>query len=59
MMMFWGDKDLATPLYMAKKILKKVEFCELKIVRGSHFAFMENKLLFVDESLRFIKWCNK
>lgn len=39
----WGDKDRSTPLYMAKKLNKKIKNSKLKIYRNSgHFSYLEN-----------------
>lgn len=52
----FGEKDKTTPLYMAKKLKKKIKNSELKIIpSGSHFAFLENKYLFVKYLKEFLK----
>ncbi len=39
----WGDKDTSTPLYMAKKLHKKIKNSRLKIYKNSgHFSYLEN-----------------
>lgn len=38
----WGENDLQTPLYMAKKLHKNIKGSELKILSGcNHFSFLE------------------
>ena len=52
--LFWGVNDKETPIYMAKKINKMIDNSRLKMLKGGHFAFLENKLYFAEASLNFI-----
>ena len=41
-LLIWGDKDKSTPLYMAKKMKKKINDCELIIFKNcGHFSYLE------------------
>ena len=37
----WGDKDVDTPLYMAKKLNEKIKDSGLVILHGTHFCYIE------------------
>lgn len=55
-LIFWGDKDKETPIYMAKKLHKLIKNSNLFVVKNSgHFAYMENKELFSSRLNDFIK----
>ena len=45
-LIFWGEKDKETPLYMGKRLNKLIQNSRLKVVDGGHFAFLECKLQF-------------
>ena len=45
-LLIWGNVDKETPLYMAKKINKYITNSKLKIIKGGHFAYLENKIYF-------------
>ena len=41
-LLIWGDKDKSTPLYMAKKMKKKINDCELIVFKNcGHFSYLE------------------
>lgn len=41
-LLLWGDKDTATPLYQAKVMEREIESTELVVLEGaSHFSFLE------------------
>ena len=47
-LIFWGEKDDQTPLYMAKKYKKLINNSELILYKNSgHFAYLENLSSFV------------
>lgn len=46
-LLFWGNKDKETPLYMAKRYQKLISNCQLVKVKGGHFAFLQNTNTFV------------
>lgn len=41
--LLWGDKDLATPYYMAIKLNKIIKSSNLIKIKGDHFAFLDVK----------------
>ncbi len=41
-LLIWGKNDTETPLYMAKKIKKRIKDCGLVLLSGGHFAYLEN-----------------
>ena len=43
-LLIWGSKDRATPLYMARRYLRKLPNATLKILEGcSHFCYLEKR----------------
>lgn len=47
-LLFWGEKDKDTPLYMAKKMKKWIKKSELIIVKNAaHFSYLDNFGLFI------------
>ncbi len=52
--LFWGMGDKDTPIYMARKLNKLIVGSKLKIVRGGHFTFIENRIYFAECVLKFI-----
>lgn len=40
--LLWGDKDNQVPLNRGEKLNKLIENSDLHIVKGSHFAYLEN-----------------
>lgn len=41
--LYWGEKDKATPLWMAKKMEKEIKDAALYVVKnGTHFSFVED-----------------
>lgn len=53
-LLFWGMCDKDTPFYMARKLNKLIVGSKLKVVKGGHFAFIENKIYFAECVLKFI-----
>ncbi len=47
--LFWGDQDEATPLSDGKIMDKEIPNSELVVVKGTHYAFLENEKLFLDK----------
>ena len=43
--LLFGNKDKITPIYLAKKIKRKIKDCELIVLNGNHFAYLYNKIL--------------
>lgn len=49
-LILWGENDLTTPVYMAKKINKKIKNSTLILLKGDHFAYTQDK-----NFLKFLK----
>ncbi len=47
--LFWGENDEATPLADGKIMNKEIQNSELIIVKGTHYAFLENESIFLDK----------
>lgn len=45
-LIFWGENDKDTPLYMAKKLHKNIKNSELVVLTGGHFSFADNPYQF-------------
>jgi len=55
-LIFWGDKDRETPLYMAKKMKRWIKNSRLVISKGSgHFSYIDDFELFYYEMLKFLE----
>lgn len=55
-LIFWGEKDEETPLYMAKRLNRYIKNSRLYVVKdGSHFCFIENALEFFKVANNFLK----
>ena len=54
--LFWGEKDKDTKIYMAKKLHKSIKNSKLYILKNAgHFSFLDNKKAFLILLDRFIK----
>lgn len=42
-LLIFGNKDKITPIYLGKKIKRKIKDCELIILNGNHFAYLYNQ----------------
>lgn len=43
----WGDKDKATPMYMCKRLKRRIKYSEVVRIRGAgHFGYIEQPILF-------------
>lgn len=42
-LLLYGDKDKITPLYLGRKLKRKVKDCELIVLKGNHFAYLYNQ----------------
>lgn len=51
----WGKRDRETPKFMAKKILKNIRGSEIVWLSGGHFAYLENRNLFVNILYNFFE----
>lgn len=56
LLLFWGEKDMDTKVWIAKKIVKKNKSNStlIKIKNGGHFSYLTHNQLFNNEVLRFI-----
>lgn len=54
-LLFWGEKDTETPLYMAKKYKKLMENSKLIVAKNAgHFSYLDNFDLFFESFKKFI-----
>ncbi len=53
-LLFWGTKDKATPLWIAKH-LKKQNNATLTTIKSDHFAYLKENTRFNHELLNFLK----
>lgn len=52
---FWGDKDKDTPLYMARKLNKKIKSSHLFLLTNAgHFSYLDNSGYFLKILSAFI-----
>ena len=51
----WGNEDKETPMYMAKKLNKKIKNSELVVLDGGHFSFLNEPYRFYKVIDYFIK----
>jgi pimeloyl-ACP methyl ester carboxylesterase len=55
-LIYWGEKDQETPLYMAKRLYKEIINSKLKIVKnGDHFALIKCRYNFAVVVQNFLK----
>lgn len=55
-LIFWGEKDRETPLYMAKKLNKLIDCCKLEVAKGAgHFAYIDVMPSFIQCLNNFLK----
>ena len=54
-LLFWGENDKDTPFCFTKVFKKHINNCEVIKVKGSHFAYIQNKNLFLRVALVFFK----
>lgn len=53
---FWGECDKETPIYMAKRLNKLIKNSKLKIVKNAgHFSFIDEPIEFVASLNEFLK----
>ena len=45
-LLIWGDKDNATPLWMAKLMEKEISNAGLVVLKGGHFSFLDDPITF-------------
>ena len=46
-LLIWGDRDTATPLWMAKKFEKEISNSGLVVLNGGHFSFIDDAVTFL------------
>lgn len=54
-LLIWGDKDTATPLWMAKIMKKEIGNSGLVILNGGHFSFIDDFYTFVEVIKSYLK----
>ena len=55
-LIFWGEKDKETPMYMAKKLNKIIKNSELVIIKNAgHFSYLDDYNTFIYTLKYFIK----
>ncbi|MBR4800180.1 MAG: alpha/beta hydrolase [Clostridia bacterium] len=52
---FWGKNDKETPLYMAKRLKKRIKNSQLFLLDGGHFAYMDDFFRFFAVFSAFLK----
>ena len=52
---FWGKADEETPIYMAKRINRRIKDSQLFMLEGGHFAYMDDFYKFVCILQAFLK----
>ena len=55
-LLFWGRQDKETPVYMAKRFKKLIKPSHLVLVKGGHFAYLEQINTFVQVLKYFIAY---
>ena len=54
-LLFWGEKDKDTPLYMAKKIKKLTKNSALIVIKNAgHFSYLDDRITFIEVLKEFI-----
>lgn len=53
-LLFWGKHDTATPIKYLKVFISIHKNSKVKLVGGSHFAYLEYSQLFIDEIDKFL-----
>lgn len=54
-LLFWGDKDKDTPIYMARRMYRKIKGSGLIVIRGAgHYAYLDAHGLFISVLTQFI-----
>lgn len=56
-LLIWGDKDTATPLWMAKKMEKEIKNAGLVVLNGGHFSFIDDPITFIKVISSYFKLC--
>lgn len=55
LLLFWGEKDKETPLYMAKKIKKITKNSAIITIKDAgHFSYLDDKITFIEVLKEFI-----
>lgn len=54
-LLFWGDKDKDTPIYMAKRMHRRIEGSGLVVIKGAgHYAYIEAHGIFLSVLNQFL-----
>lgn len=54
-LLIWGDKDTATPLWMAKQMEKDISNSGLVVLNGGHFSFLDDPITFSKVMVSYFK----
>lgn len=54
-LIIFGKNDKTTPLYMARRLNKKIKDSKLVLLNGGHFAFNDDRYTFLNELHKFLK----
>lgn len=54
-LLIWGDKDTATPLWMAKQMEKEIKNVGLVVLNGGHFSFIDDPFTFAKVIASYFK----
>lgn len=46
-LLVWGDNDLVTPIWMAKKMESEIKNVGLVVLKGGHFSFLDDQFTFI------------
>ncbi len=55
---FWGEGDTETPVYMARKLKKKIKGSQLFMLKGGHFSYADDYATFISILSAFLKETN-
>lgn len=54
-LVYWGENDSETPLYMAKKLSQTIAESKLFVAKDcGHYSYLEKPIVFINELVRFI-----
>ena len=54
-LLIWGDKDTVTPMWMAKKMESEIKNAGLVTLRGGHFSYIDDPVVFASVIKSYFK----
>lgn len=54
-LLIWGDKDTATPMYMAKMMNSLIQNSGLVVLNGGHFSYLDDPITFEKVIVSYLK----